>query len=146
VIGDTSPGDWFTGNFNRFEGSGEGCTYNFAVSRQIHEFDWRTETARFQPVLEVPFMLTLVDQSAGDTVPDMNLGMVFRWRDFPWNRHVYTTFGVGGGISYATDDWVADVSRHGGEDRSDLKFWMWLDLTFAAPSHPEHQLMLFIDH
>ena len=146
IISDDTPLEYLYADFDRFEGSGEGYTYNFTASYQIHEFDWRTSESRFQPTLELPFMLTLVDQNVGGLVPDVNFGVLFRWRDFPWNHHVYTTFGIGGGLSYAFDDWQADIERHEGEDRSKLKFALSFEFTFAAPSHPEHQLVLFVDH
>jgi hypothetical protein len=146
VIGDTVPADYYTGEFDRFEGRGEGYTYNFTLSYQLQEFDWRAFGCRLQPALELPFMLTLVDQNVGGVVPDANLGLLFRWRDFPWNRWLYTTAGVCGGLSYAFDNWEADVSRHPGEDRSQLKFWGSLEFTLALPAHPHHQAVLFIDH
>ena len=146
VIADSNAAEFHTGGYEEHEGPGEGMTYNATVSYQIHEFDWRTKNARFQPTVELTFMLTIVDQDTGGTVPDVNFGALFRWRDFPWNHYIYATCGVGGGLSYSFDDWQADIDKHPGEDRSQLKFWLNFQWTFAAPSHPEHQLVLFFDH
>ena len=91
-------------------------------------------------------MFTLVDQDTGGIVPDINLGLLLRWRDFPWNRHIYTTCGLGGGLSYSYEPWQADLDKHPGEDRSKTKFWLTYQWTFALPSHPQHQLLFFLDH
>lgn len=146
VIANTEPRDYLYANYQHLNGPGEGVTYNFTVSYRLHEFDWRTKHLRLQPEIEIPFMLTLVDQRVGGLVPDINTGLVVRWRDFPWNRYVYTTFAIGGGFSYSFSIWTADNQRHPGEDRSNIKFWLPIEWTFALPSHPRHQFTLFVDH
>ncbi len=147
MIGDTSaPEDYLNFDFDTIGGAGRGLTYNFMVAYRLHEFDWKPDKARLQPQLELPMMLTLVDQQEPDLVPDYNAGLMFRWRDWPWNRYVYTTSAIGVGISYTSKVWTADRQRHPGEDRSHLKFWMPIEVTLALPRSPEHQLTLFIDH
>jgi hypothetical protein len=115
IIGDTTPGDYLSMGFDRYDGPGSGLTYNFTAAYQVHEFDWKIGKRRLQPALEIPFMLTLVDEDSGNVIPDFNLGLVARWRDFPWNRYVYTTFAVGAGLSYSSEVWTADNGRHPGD-------------------------------
>jgi hypothetical protein len=147
IIGDTTPGDYLSLGFDRYDGPGGGQTYNFTAAYEAYAFDWKIGNRRFRPSIEVPFMLTLVDQDDGDVIPDFNLGAVVRWRDFPWNRWVYTTLAVGAGLSYSTELWTADIGRHpDDDDRSQWKFWMPIEFTLALPRHPRHQLVLFIDH
>lgn len=147
IIGETTPGDYLRLGFDRLSGPGEGLTYNVTVGYQLHEFNWEVGSRKFQPALELPFMLTLVDQKEGGLTPDLNLGVLVRWRNFPWNRYVRTTFGIGAGLSYSFDDWTADEQRHPDDpDRSNLKFWMPVEITFSLPGHPEHEVFLFIDH
>jgi hypothetical protein len=147
IIGDSTPGDYLSLGFDRYDGPGSGLTYNFTAACEVYAFDWRIGKRRLRPAIEVPFMLTLVDEDDGEVIPDFNLGTVVRWRDFPWNRHIYTTFAVGVGLSYSTELWTADIGRHpGDDDRSQWKFWMPIEFTFALPRHPRHQLVLFIDH
>ena len=145
-IADTEPRDYLTLNYRHLNGPGEGLTYNFTASYRLHEFDWRTKHLRLQPDIELPFMLTLVDQRVGDLVPDINTGLVIRWRDFPWNHYVYTTFAIGGGFSYSFQVWTADRQRHPGDDRTNFKFWLPIEWTFALPRYPRHQFTLFVDH
>jgi hypothetical protein len=147
IIGDTSaPGDYYRFDFDSAWGAGEGRTYNFAINYRLHEFDWKIGKQRFQPQLELPMMLTLVDEEELALFPDYNAGLMFRWRDWPWNRTVYTTFAIGLGVSYSSKVWTFDKQRHPGEYRAHLKFWLPIELTFAHPKSPQHQIMLFIDH
>lgn len=146
IISDTRVHDYFTVNYKELNGPGSGLTYNLTASYRLREFDWKLWNSRVQPQLELPFMLTLVDEDGKEMFPDYNLGLTFRWRDFPWNHFVYTTFAIGGGLSYSSKIWTADRQRHEGEDRSNLKYWLPLEFTLALPRYPQHQLMLFIDH
>lgn len=146
VISDTRVHDYFSLNYKNFDGPGSGLTYNFTAAYRLREFDWDLWKFRVRPQLELPFMLTLVDEDSYEMFPDYNLGLKFRWRDFPWNRYVATTFAIGGGVSYSARIWTADQLRHEGEHRSHLKYWLPLEFTMALPRHPQHQLLLFIDH
>lgn len=147
IIGDTTVEDYIDLTFDKLHGEGGGLTYNLTVTYVLHEFDWKLGRARLRPQLEVPFMLTLVDDEELDLMPDFNLGLSFRWRDCPWNRYLYTTFALGVGISYATQVWTGDYQRHRDDDsRSQWKFWLPIEVTVALPRYAQHQLMLFIDH
>ena len=147
TIGDTSaPKDYLILDFDPAEGAGSGRTYNFTVTYRLHEFDWRSDKLRLQPQLEIPVMLSLIDDRSLGLFPDYNAGLLLRWRDWPWNRHLYTTFAIGVGASYSSKVWTADRQRHANEERAHLKFWMPIELTFALPRSPQHQLTLFIDH
>ncbi len=147
VIGDTSaPGDYYKFDFDTAWGSGEGWTYNFTMNYRLHEFEWKIGKQRFRPQLELPMMLTMVDEAERGLFPDYNAGLMLRWRDWPWNRTAYTTFAIGLGVSYSSKVWTFDRQRHPGEYRAHLKFWLPIELTFAHPKRPQHQIMLFIDH
>jgi hypothetical protein len=146
IITDNTPTDYPQFKFDALEGQGEGLTYNFTVARRLIAFDFELAGKRFRPQLELPFMLTLVDDRLEGIIPDINLGLNFRWQDFPWNRYVYTTLALGAGLSYSFDIWTADVQRHEGEERSNLKFWLPASLTFALPQYPRYQLTVFMDH
>ena len=146
IIGDTTPGDYLAFDFDRLDGPGSGFTYNVTAAYRLHAFNWKVGQRRLQPEIELPFMLTLVAQDDGNVIPDLNGGVMVRWRDFPWNRYVYTTFAIGAGLSYSFRVWEADYARHPGEERSNLKFWMPIEFTLAHPRYPRHQLTAFIDH
>jgi hypothetical protein len=146
IIGANSLQDHLELNFDSAQGAGAGLTYNLTTSYRFHQFNWRAGKVRLQPEIELPFMFTLVDQDNGELIPDLNGGVMIRWRDFPWNRYLYTTFAIGGGLSYSFRVWDVDYARHPGEDRSHLKFWVPVQFTFALPRYPRHQVTAFIDH
>lgn len=147
VISDNTLADYLDAEFTKLDGPGGGLTYNITVARQIKQFDWAIGKTHLDPQLEVPFRLTLVDEKAGRIIPDVNLGVTMRWRNFPWNRFVYTTLSAGAGLSYSSPVWTADIQRHeNGEYRSKLKFWLPMELTLSLPNHRNYQLTLFLDH
>jgi hypothetical protein len=147
VISDNTPADYTEPKLNKLHGPGGGETYNFTVARRIHQFEWSIGSVTLRPQLEVPARLTLVDENTGRLIPDLNLGLVLRWRDFPWNRLLRTTLAAGPGLSYSFQVWTADFQRHEeDEERSRLKFWLPIEFTVALPWYPRHQLVAFIDH
>jgi hypothetical protein len=146
VIMDNSPSDYFDGDAARLTGPGGGVTYNFKAARQCVEFDWQIASIHLRPQIERVAMLTIVDENSGRVVPDLNVGLVLRWQDFPWNPWLRTTLAAGPGFSYSFQIWEADKQRHPGEDRSRLKFWLPVELTAALPRWPQHQVVLFLDH
>jgi len=146
VISDNVPSDYLSFNFKPLEGPGSGRTYNITVARTLTEFDWRLWGVHLRPQIEAPFRLTLVDQKVGGLLPDVNLGLAFRWRNWPWNRWLQTSFAVGCGLSYSSPVWTADQQRHPGQHRSEVKFWMPMEFTFALPKYPNYQLTAFGDH
>lgn len=146
VISDNTPSDYTDAGFERLDGPGGGVTYNFTFSRQCAEFDWKICGLNLNPQLERVAMLTLVNENSGKVFPDLNVGLVFRWQDFPWNRLVRTTLAAGAGFSYSFQIWTADKQRHPGEDRSRIKFWMPIEITAVLPRFPRHQIVAFIDH
>jgi len=149
VISDNTPADYLEGDIERLDGPGGGLTYNFTFSRQCSEFDWRIGRIHLHPQWERVAMLTIVDENTGRIIPDLNVGLVFRWQDFPWNRFVRTTLAAGAGFSYSFQIWTADKQRHPGEDRSRIKFWMPIEFTAALPCerpkwsvHPSGEIQL----
>ena len=146
IIKKFNPRSLYSDQYDAYDDPGKGLTYNCTLSYELHEFDWRTDHLRLQPTVELPIMLTLVDQDLGGKVSDINFGLLLRWRDFPWNRYVYTTCGLGVGLSLSDKIWQADLEKHPGEYRSRIKFWITYQWTFALPSHPQHQLLFFVDH
>jgi len=146
VISETTLSDFLTLDFEALDGPGSGLIYNFTVARQIKEFDWKLWGKQLRPQLEVPFRFTLVDESAEGLIPDVNLGIVLRWQNFPWNRFLYTTLAAGTGLSYSSPVWTADNQQHPGRDRSEIKFWLPIEFTVALPRYRNYQLTAFIDH
>ena len=114
VISDNTISDYADPKLNKFHGPGAGLTYNFTVTRRVKQFAWNIGPFTLRPELEVPARLTLVDENTGRLIPDLNVGLALRWRDFPWNRLVRTTLAAGPGLSSSFQPWTADISPRSG--------------------------------
>lgn len=134
------------GGINLAEGEAGGQLYSFTFSWTARRFEiplrGRILTPRFEPYAR----LTLVDEKGGSFFPDYNAGVGFRWVDFPWNRWVKTGLFIGIGLSYSSKVYTVDREEHLGEERSHLKLDWPIELTFALPRWPRHQIVVFNDH
>ncbi|MFH2065133.1 MAG: hypothetical protein ABIK15_08040 [Pseudomonadota bacterium] len=91
---------------------------------------------------------------------EFNLLLVLRWHEFPWNRHVKTTFGFGEGLSYATEKPPLEKDPHyilhpalyenspndEPYETSRLLNYLMFDLTFALPDYPQYQVFCRLHH
>jgi hypothetical protein len=139
-------GEIFGGKLSRAEGAGEGEAYSLTLGYVAHRFEVPFRERVLKPQLETYLTLTLVDERGRSVFPDYNGGVGFRWVDFPWDRWVDTGFFMGVGLSYSGRVYQIDRVRHPERDRSHLKFDWPIQLTFAIPQWPEHQLVIYNDH
>ncbi len=136
-----------TGDISRAEGQeGEGDMYLIGATYTLHEFDWQVGDSVFHPQLNLPMVLTIFDEEEKGTFFGYNAGLTLRWRDFPWNSFLYTNFETGLGLTYTERVTEYERQRHPDRDRSHLKFYWPIELAFALPAYPQHQLTLFIHH
>jgi hypothetical protein len=87
------------------------------------------------------------DNRNNENVAEFCLYFMLRWRNFPWNRYIATTFAVGEGISYATDP--PEIEKEDDGDRNDsqsLLNYLVFEATFALPKHPRVQLVYRLHH
>ncbi len=138
--------DIIDGEFSYGDGESGGEIYSLTVSRFLSELEWKVGDRVFRPRMEMPLTLEIFDENGRGPFPDANASFLVRWVDFPWDGLVDTTFGMGVGLSYSAKVPLMDKERHEDERRSNLKFNWPIQLTFAAPSHPEHQLVVFLSH
>ncbi|MGB6221778.1 hypothetical protein [Haloferula sp.] len=134
------------GDINVDNGPAGGEIYSLTATRRLGQFNLELWGHTFQPQLELPLTLEIIDENSRSPFFGLNASLVVRWEEFPWSHLVHTTFATGVGLSYDDQVYLMDISRHPGSDRSHLKFNWPLQLTFAHPEHPDHQLMLFIAH
>ncbi len=146
VISENDIGEILTGSFNPADGNAGGQNYSVTANWIARRFEIPCHGRTLRPQFEPYLTLTLVDQNHDSIFPDYNGGIGFRWVDFPWDKWLETTFFMGIGLSYSSEVYVVDRERHPGEDRSHLKFDWPIQLTFALPRWPQHQLVLFNDH
>jgi hypothetical protein len=81
---------------------------------------------------------------AGQYHEEFNTLLVVRWLTFPWNHRLPTTFAIGNGLSYATQqpEWERDL--HG--RAAQLLNCMMYELTFTLPDAPRWSLVWRVNH
>lgn len=65
---------------------------------------------------------------------ELNALVALRWLAFPWDRYLDTSFAVGEGFSYATDDPELEVEKHGHTAR--LLNYLMFELAVNMPRQP----------
>lgn len=138
--------DFTNVRFRRDRGPAGGEVYQLTLARRLGEFHWKLGNSMYTPQLELPLSLRIVDENGRSPFLDYSASVVVRWVDFPWNEVVKTSFAMGLGLSYSEEIYLMDIQRHPNKYRSHLKFNWLIQLTFALPERPEHELMLFLSH
>lgn len=70
----------------------------------------------------------------------------FRWKTFPWDHYITTTFAIGDGLSYATSIPLREQHDSSNNNAKRLLNFLVVEATFAAPSHPNLQFVLRVNH
>lgn len=134
----------FDGDIAGEESGGE--IYLLQTSLKLAEFEPELWGHRPKVDLELPIVLGIVDESRSDPFMQYSAGLTLRWKSFPWNEWVYTTFETGGGFTYSQQVLATERVRHPNRERSHLEFYWPVQLTLAHPRYREHQLVLLLHH
>lgn len=70
----------------------------------------------------------------------------FRWKMFPWDHYATTTFAIGDGLSYASRIPLREERDSSNNHAKRLLNFFVVEATFAAPSHPDLEFVLRINH
>lgn len=70
--------------------------------------------------------------------------LLFQWKNFPWNRYIVNTYGLGWGVSYDTR--VSTWEKHDSENTKKLLNYLAFETTFALPCYPQLQLVIRLHH
>ena len=100
-------------------------------------------------------VLSSIDVAMNVTYQDDPAGNIFvfspyimaRWSNFPWSKTIRTTFGLGGGLSFATD--IPSIEMHPQKPDGDYKnllHYIAVEATFALPKHPDWQVVYRLHH
>lgn len=138
--------DFVVGRFNRASGPAGGEVYLFQTSCTLRDLSWTVRERTFEPQLELPFVLGIVNENGRSPFYDIKIGLTLRWKDFPWNSHLYTNLESGVGLSYTEHVYRIERVRHPDRTRSHLKFYLPIQLTLAHPRHRQHQAVIFLHH
>ena len=127
-------------------GDAGGQVYSVTGSRHLGDLRFTVGGNTFQPQLELPITLGIVDENSRNPFLEYRASFVVRWVDFPWNDYIKTTFATGLGLNYSSKIYLMDIQRHPDSDRSNLKFNWPIQLTLALPSYPDQELLLYVEH
>ncbi|HEY0548757.1 MAG TPA: acyloxyacyl hydrolase [Verrucomicrobiae bacterium] len=127
------------------DGKAEGQIYLLQVSYKLAK-EPVLFGHRFEMDLELPLVLGVVDEDNNDPFMQYSVGLTLRWKQFPWNKWVYTNFETGGGLTYSQHVLTTERERHPDRDRSHLEFYWPVQLMLAHPRHRDHQLVLLLHH
>jgi len=75
---------------------------------------------------------------------EFNALFVLRWLPFPWDRYLDTSFAVGEGLSYATDDPEIEVEKH--DHTARLLNYLMFELAVVVPHRPQWTLFGRVHH
>ncbi len=78
------------------------------------------------------------------TIYEFDPYIIFRWTNFPWSHYVDTTIGAAEGVSYVTA--VPWSEKRYNNDCARFLNYLMFEITFAAPSYPELQLVVRMHH
>lgn len=127
-------------------GPAGGQIHYFTGSYLLAEPQWHWWGNTYHPALELPLTLGIIDENGNSPFASYSASFKVRWRTFPWNNSVRTSFSMGIGLTWSEEVYAMDVQRHPNDDRSKWKFNWPIQLTLAHPSCPHHQWQLFIAH
>jgi hypothetical protein len=139
-------GELLGGEVDFDDGPAGGEIHCFTASALLAEPKWCLGGNVYRPALELPLTLGIIDENARSPFTNYSASFNVRWRDFPWNERIRTSFSMGIGLGWSSEVYAMDVQRHPDEYRSKWKLNWPIQLTFARPSHPQHQLQLFVAH
>ncbi|MBY0500384.1 MAG: hypothetical protein K2P93_00065 [Alphaproteobacteria bacterium] len=98
---------------------------------------------RFDFELEAQAVQHIGEQSHFEINP---IVLIFRWKSFPWNTILPTTFAIGDGISIATQRPHLEVKRRGKDKTSDVLNYVMAELTLSLPDYPQWALVARYHH
>jgi hypothetical protein len=75
---------------------------------------------------------------------EFNALVTFRWLPFPWDRYLDTSFAVGDGLSYATEDPELEIEES--DKTSKLMNYLMCELAFAVPRLPRWRVFIRFHH
>jgi hypothetical protein len=113
------------------DGPAGGEIHQFTASYLLAEPEWCLRGNVYRPALELPLTLGVIDENGRSPFASYSASFNVRWRDFPWNDHIRTSFSMGVGLTWSSEVYAMDVQRHPGDDRSKWKFNWPIQMTFV---------------
>ena len=128
------------------EGEAAGQIYLMQVSYKLAELKPKLFGKPRAVDLELPLVLGVVDENGHGPFMQYSGGVTLRWKDFPWNRWLYTNLETGIGLTYSQRVLETERKRHPGRERSHLEFYWPVQIMLAHPRRRDHQLVFLMHH
>lgn len=142
---------WVTNNNLGEVLTGDRLDFKFKTMDSIdlsHELAPENQLVKLLPfvsTVEVAFNLTKRLDPNG-TIYEFDPYLLVRWRKFPWNGLITTTFAIGDGLSYATGVPLREELDSDIHNPKHLLNLVVIEATAALPSHRDLQLVVRIHH
>lgn len=138
--------DFLSGEMSIEEGDAGAEIYQFTATKKLATLSLDIGGKTYHPLVEMPLCLELVDEHANNPFLVYNASLQLRWVDFPSNSWFKPSFAVGLGLSYASEIYAMDKQRHPGENRSNLKFNLPIEIAFDLPGQNNERLSFYLTH
>jgi hypothetical protein len=86
----------------------------------------------------------VVKHSGKQDHEEFNAVLVLRWLPFPWDDYIDTSFAIGDGISYATED--PEIEEDKLDETSKVLNYLMVELTFGVPKLPHWSVFARLHH
>jgi hypothetical protein len=115
------------------------------LSRELAPDNPLTKLLPFVSVIEAAFNLTKRLDPNG-TIYEFDPYLLVRWKKFPWNGLITTTFAIGDGLSYASGIPLREEIDSDIHNPKHLLNLVVIEATAALPSHRDLQLVVRVHH
>ncbi len=111
----------------------------YVASLQIGKEFWV-----YKDKFSAEFEIHIAEHWGHQNYEEFNGVFVFRFLKFPWDKYIDTSFGIGEGLSWASE--IAELEERRHEDVTQLLNFLKLEFGFNLPKYPDWVLFLQIYH
>lgn len=131
---------------NKFQGYGQADQYSFEIAYSLGRDNLLWKIFRpFVSNIEIAANVSFLDDPQRP-IWQFNPFFMVRWRNFPWDHLLTTTFGIGDGLSVGSAvPSKEQLNKAPGDLRKTLNLLIF-EATFSLPKYPNWQLVYRIHH
>jgi hypothetical protein len=96
--------------------------------------------------LDLEFEQQAVKHFEGQDNWEFNSVFMLRWKTFPWDSFIDTSFAAGDGLSIASETPKLESERYGNDESSALLNFVLVEFAFALPDYPGPELVMRMQH
>jgi len=92
----------------------------------------------------IEFEIHFAEHWGHQNYEEYNGVFVFRFLKFPWDKYIDTSFGIGEGLSWASE--ISELEKRRHEDVTQFLNFLKLEFGFNLPKYPDYVLFFQIYH